>query len=342
VRSGTEALAALRTGSFDLVLTDLMLPQMDGITLLRAALAIDPHLAGIVMTGHGTIPTAVDAMKVGAIDYVLKPFKLAALRPVLERGLAGRRLRRQNAELAARVRERTAELETLNKELEAFAYTVSHDLRTPLRAIAGFAEILLQRPPGSLPPDVQRCIDRIHHGAGEMDRLINNILAFSQLGHRAPDRQPVNLEQLAREVFEDLAGEPGGRRVEFTVQALPAVAGDPALLRQVLVNLLSNALKFTRPRDPAVIEVGVAPAKDGADPVFFVRDNGVGFDARQADRLFGVFQRLYHPVEFEGTGVGLAMVRRIVERHGGRVWAEARVDAGATFLFTLPAGAPQA
>lgn len=337
VSSGAAALAALRQGGFDLVLTDLKMPQMDGIALLREAQAIDPLLVGIVMTGHGTIPNAVDAMKVGAIDYVLKPFKLGALLPALERGLTLRRLRMKNAELEKRVRERTAELETVNKELEAFAYTVSHDLRTPLRVINGLSEILLNRPTGTLTPEVQRCVQLIHRGSCEMDQLINRILDFSRLGHRSPERQTVDLERLCRSVFEELSGEHSGRRVEFRVQAIPPASGDPVLLRQVLVNLLSNALKFTRPRDPALIEVGAIRRKGIKGPVYFVRDNGVGFDMQHADRLFGVFQRLYHSQDFEGTGVGLAMVRRIIERHGGRVWPEAAPETGATFFFTVPA-----
>ena len=335
VPSGAEALAALRAGGFDLLLTDLAMPGMDGIVLLREALLLDPHLAGIVMTGQGTVSSAVSAMKVGAFDYVLKPFKLEALLPVLARGLHLRRLRAENTELAKRVNERTIELETVNKELEAFAYSVSHDLRTPLRAINGLAEILLKRPRGDLAPDVQRCVALIHRGSSEMDQLINSILEFSRLSHLALIRQSVDLEQLGRRVFADLSGDLQGRRVEFHVAALPKCSGDPVLLRQVLVNLISNALKFTRSRDPALIAVGVVLPAAAKGPVYFVRDNGVGFDMKQAGRLFGLFQRMYHPKEYEGTGVGLAMVRRIVERHGGEIWAEAEAETGATFYFTL-------
>lgn len=337
VSSGAEALAALEVGRFDLVLTDVMLPKMDGITLLRKALAIDPQLVAIVMTGHGTIPNAVEAMKVGAIDYVLKPFNLGTLRPALERGLTLRRLRVKNAELEARVRERTVELEAANKELEAFAYSVSHDLRMPLRAITGIAEILLKNIAAGSTSDQQRCVELILRGSCEMDQLIDSIMAFSRLGHQAPVRQEVDLERLSREVFEDLTGELGGRQVDFQVRSLTKASGDPTLLRQVLINLIGNALKFTRTRSLARIEVGMTLAKGHADPVYFVRDNGIGFDMQQADRLFVVFQRLYHTVEFEGTGVGLAMVRRMIERHGGRIWAEAAPEKGATFFFTLPA-----
>ncbi len=290
------------------------------------------------MTGHGSIPTAVEAMQAGAIDYVLKPIRLSALIPALERALTMRRLRDQNAELERRVSERTAELEAANRELEAFTSSVSHDLRTPLRTITGFAEILLGREASPLPPDVRRRVELIHAGADEMARLINGLLDFSRLGKRAIAPEPVDVGALAREVFASLGGEHAGRRVEFRVQPAPAAIGDRFLLRQVLVNLLSNAIKFTRPRPAALIEFGADAAGGAPGPAYFVRDNGVGFDMRDADKLFGVFQRLHGPSEFEGTGVGLATVRRIVERHGGRIWAESSRNSGATFHFTLSPG----
>ncbi len=336
VTSGAEALAAMQQAEFDLVLTDLVMPKLDGIALLHAMLAIDPHLAAIIMTGHGSIPTAVVAMQAGAIDYVLKPIRLNALVPALERALTVRRLRVKNAELERRVRERTAELEAANKELDAFTSSVSHDLRTPLRTITGFADILLRRHAGTLPPEARRHIELIHAGADEMAHLIEGLLEFSRLGKQALAPEPVDLGALCREVFASLERERHGRRIDLRLQPLPAAHGDRVLLRQVLINLLSNAIKFTRTRDPAVIEVGVVAGKGEINPVFFVRDNGVGFDMRDAEKLFGVFQRLHHAHEFEGTGVGLATVRRIIERHGGRIWTEGATDAGATFFFTLP------
>jgi len=246
-------------------------------------------------------------------------------------------LQQANDELEARVHDRTAELAAANNELEAFASSVSHDLRTPLRAINGLAEILLKSPPGELTAEAKRCITLIHRGSGEMDQLIDSIMAFSRINHEAPVRQEIDLEALSREVFRDLGGGKPDPRVKFRVQPLGKVRGDPTLLRQVLVNLLSNALKFTRRSNPAIIEVGLMDAAGANGPVYFVRDNGVGFGMEQADRLFVMFQRLYHAEEFEGTGVGLAMVRRIIERHGGEVWAESEPGAGATFFFTLPA-----
>ena len=245
----------------------------------------------------------------------------------------------QNADLEQRVRERTAELEAANDELEAFCSSAAHDLRTPIRAITGIADILLAHHADGLPPDARRHLTQIRDGSSEMSQLITDLLAFSRLGRQALTRATVDLGQLCRKVFAELAEERAGRHVELRLEPLPAAHGDPALLRVVVTNLLANALKYTRPRDPAIIEVGVTRQPDEAAPVYFVRDNGVGFDLQNADKLFGLFKRLHHAHEFEGTGVGLATVRRIVERHGGRIWAEAAPDAGATFFFTLPAPA---
>ena len=336
--SGAEALAALRSGRFEIVVTDLLMPGMDGIELLRQGLLIDPNLAGIVLTGHGSVPNAVEAMKSGAIDYVLKPTKLAALRPAMDRALTLRRLRVRNAELAQQLRARTVELEVANKELEAFCYSVSHELRTPLRAVSGFVEILQKHHADAMAPDVRRFLGLIQVGTGEMTQLIHDLLEFSRIARGAPQRQAVDLAALFREVFEQLADTYAGRKIELRVEPLPLVRGDPALLRQAVSNLVSNAIKFTRPRAAGLIEVGVHPESDAGSPVFFVRDNGVGFDMQDAGRLFGVFMRLHHAHEFEGTGVGLANVRRVIERHRGRVWADAVPGAGAIFFFTLPSG----
>lgn len=248
-------------------------------------------------------------------------------------------IQEQNDLLEKRVRERTAELESANNELEAFCSSAAHDLRTPLRAITGFAEVLLDPRTNSATPEAQRHLRMIRDGSGQMSALINDLLAFSRLGRQALAQRSVDLAEICRDAYQALEGERRGRRVEFRLPALPRTEGDPALLRMVFINLLSNALKYTRPREVAVIEIGVKPgATDGAS-VYFVRDNGVGFDMRDAQKLFGVFQRLHHAHEFEGTGVGLATVRRIIDRHGGRIWAEAAPEVGATFFFTL--GVPE-
>jgi signal transduction histidine kinase len=244
-------------------------------------------------------------------------------------------IQEQNQVLEKRVRERTVELESANNELEAFGSSAAHDLRTPLRAITGFADVLLD-PRATIPAEqAQRYIRLIRDGSAQMSELINALLAFSRLGRQALARQTVDLTQLCRDVYQELESERDDRRVELRLQTLPTADGDPALLRVVFVNLLSNALKYTRSRDPAEIEIGTISGEGESSPIFFIRDNGVGFDMGDAGKLFGVFQRLHHAHEFEGTGVGLATVRRIVDRHGGRIWAEAKSGAGATFFLTL-------
>jgi signal transduction histidine kinase len=242
----------------------------------------------------------------------------------------------QNAQLEKRVRERTAKLESANDELEAFCSSAAHDLRTPLRAITGFTDVLLDRRAGELPPDAKRYVSLVRAGSNQMSQLIEDLLSFSRLGRQEITRQPVDLNALCRDVLKEAGEDFRDRIVETRLDPLPGVFADPALLRVVFVNLLSNALKYSRQRNPAVITVGVTTTPDETGPTFFVRDNGVGFDMANAEKLFGVFQRLHHAHEFEGTGVGLATVRRVIERHGGRIWAEAAPDEGATFYFTLP------
>jgi len=339
--AGQPALEALRSTKFDLLLTDLMMPEMDGITFLRAALALDPTLVGVVMTGHGTIETAVEAMKSGALDYILKPFKLSAVIPVLSRAMTVRRLRLENAVLEQRVRERTKQLEAANsaledanKELEAFSYSVSHDLRAPLRHVDGFAQMLASRYKDQLPEAAHGLLAKVCNGAQRSQQLIDDLLNFSRLGRQPLQKRQVSLSELVAEVLREHQGEREGRQVDVSVDALPDIQGDYALLKQVFVNLISNALKFTRKRERAVIRIAVEDA--GEQWHFFVQDNGAGFDMQYAEKLFGVFQRLHREDQFPGTGVGLSIVQRIIHRHGGRIWAEAEVDKGATFHFTLP------
>jgi signal transduction histidine kinase len=501
--SGVEAVKALREEPFDLLLTDLMMPQIDGITLLRACREIDRDLACIVMTGHGTIATAVDALKAGALDYILKPFKVNNILPALARALAMRRLqlenfqlreavsiyelaqaitqglehdeivertlaaaarqsdahavyllvpeadgralklagatgagvelldltaphegaledwvrraraeleaadatgepgapfthpfdagiglaipivaggrcfgvlgfsstrqhrrvspgqlkaldvlactaanafaiaalvaelRRMNEELEMRVSERTRELEDANKELESFSYSVSHDLREPLRAVEGFCEMFRTEFATAVPEEGQRVLERIWTGASRMSRLIDDLLHFSRCSREPLRRERVRLHELVLQTVARLKERLGERPISIQVAELPDCYGDPGLLEQVLVNLLSNACKFTKDANRACVEVGVL--RQGMATVYYVRDNGVGFDMRYADKLFGVFQRLHAKEAFEGTGIGLSIVQRIVTRHGGKVWADSRPGEGATFYFSLPA-----
>ena len=333
--SAREALAALRAGTFELLLTDLMMPEMDGISLLNAARQVDADLAGVVMTGHGTIDTAVKAMQVGALDYILKPFRLNVILPVIARALDVRRLRLDNAALQERERQYISELETANRDLEAFSYSVSHDLRAPLRAITGFCDIYMTEFAAGIPEEGSRMLGHVVEGARRMDRLIEGLLAFCRFSRQPLAKRPVALDRVVEGVVADLRTREGERTVELRVDQLPECQGDPLLLEQVFVNLLSNAFKFTRGRAPAVIEVG--SVRQAGELILFVRDNGAGFDMKYANKLFGVFQRLHSADEFEGTGVGLSIVQRIIQRHGGRIWAESAPDRGAAFFFTLPA-----
>jgi light-regulated signal transduction histidine kinase (bacteriophytochrome) len=229
------------------------------------------------------------------------------------------------------------QLEAANKELEAFSYSVSHDLRAPLRTVDGFSQALLEDFGPLLPEEGQRQVRTIRAGAQRMGALIDDLLAFSRLGRQSLSKPVVvDMNRLVHEVLEEHLVERKGRQVEIRAAPLPPSRGDASLLKQVWANLLSNAIKYTRKRDPAVVEIG-SVLEDG-ETVYFVRDNGTGFDMRYAHKLFGVFERLHRAEDFEGTGVGLAIVQRIVLRHGGRVWAESAVDQGATFHFTLPRG----
>ena len=238
------------------------------------------------------------------------------------------------ARLSERLAERTAQLQSSNRELESFSYSVSHDLRAPLRHIEGYVAMLIEDTVGKLAAEPQRYLKVIVEASRHMGELIDNLLVFSRMGRVEMSQTRVELEMLVQEAVRDLEMATRGRNIGWTIPPLPAVTGDRAMLKQALANLLGNAVKYTRPRDPAQIEMGCAGEEDGR-VILFVRDNGVGFDMQYADKLFGVFQRLHRADEFEGTGIGLANVRRIITRHGGRVWAEAVPDQGATFYFTL-------
>lgn len=248
-------------------------------------------------------------------------------------GRQKKKIRTLNRELEERVLNRTSELQAANKELEAFSYSVSHDLRAPLRHISGFSKILSEEFGPQLPEEAQRHLQRIQDGTRRMGQLIDDLLNLSRVGRRELQRQVTSLENVVRQVLSDLQPECEGREIQWNIAPLPFADCDGALLKQVFQNLLSNALKFTRPRMQAVIEI--ACKEEQGLPVIFVRDNGVGFNMKYASKLFGVFQRMHRAEDFEGTGVGLATVQRIVQKHGGRVWAEAELDKGATFYFTL-------
>jgi PAS domain S-box-containing protein len=263
---------------------------------------------------------------------------VVAFRDITQKKTDERQIQEFNDELENRVVERTAQLETANKHLEAFSYSVSHDLRAPLRHIGGFSRMLAEEFGSTLNPSAQHYLERIQAGTEKMGLLVDELLNLSRVVRHALNLQPTKLNSIVAEVMAILQPESEGRQVEWVIADLPVVECDPVLVKQVFQNLLANALKFTRPRARGVIEVSHKEREEDGQPVFMVRDNGVGFSMKYVDKLFGVFERLHSAEEFEGTGIGLVTVQRIVQKHGGRVWAEGEADRGAAFYFTLDVG----
>lgn len=267
--------------------------------------------------------------------------ELGSRTAVLEQSIQERRnaeeeLRKLNVELEDRVAARTSELETANSELESFSYSVSHDLRSPLRAISGFSNLLWQDHGEHLDDEAQRKIEIIRSQADKMGQLIDDLLAFSRLGRQALERVELDMGELAEGAFERLRQQSPSQEAELRMSRLPPAMADRSLMENVWANLLSNAVKFSSQKETPVVEVGAIVGED--QNIYYVRDNGAGFDPRYSDKLFGVFQRLHDESEFPGTGVGLALVQRIVARHGGRIWADSSPGDGATFHFSLPRG----
>jgi light-regulated signal transduction histidine kinase (bacteriophytochrome) len=287
-------------------------------------------LSGIikVITALASIITAV--LLIRLIPQALKiPSPAALQNEIDERTKALERVASLNQELVAQ----TSNLAASNRELETFSYSVSHDLRAPLRHISGYIQLLVEETP-ALPDESARYAAKIARSATHMGMLIDNLLAFSQTGKAVLQRQQVDTAALVAQVRDELAPDMQGREIDWKIEALPSVFADKSLLKQAWLNLISNAIKYTRERQPAVIVIGGRELPGECE--FYVRDNGAGFDMKHVDKLFGVFQRLHSQDNFDGTGIGLANVHRIITRHGGRIWAEGQVGVGATFYFTLP------
>jgi PAS domain S-box-containing protein len=308
---------------------------------------IDEVAARVIKTGN--TDTVESMMPAETGEYRFHQIRVVAERDVagqiigtiaLGRDITERRgmeeeIRKLNLELEQRVAERTEQLQAANKELEAFSYSVSHDLRAPLRAIDGFSHILLEDYAGRLDEEGKHLLNVVRDNTGRMGQLIDDMLQFSRTGRIEIISSDIDMEKLVREVFEELqAMVQVGTKLQFQIEHIPVIRGDRAMMRQVFVNLLSNAIKFSRIREIPMIGVGAFIERD--EVVYYVKDNGAGFDMKFADKLFGVFQRLHSVNEFEGTGIGLAIVKRIISRHGGRVWAEGKVGEGAIVYFALP------
>lgn len=332
------ALDRLSVGDIDAVLLDLGLPDSGGRPTFEKARERAQGAAVIVLTGLGDEDLGASMVRSGAQDYLTKAELNGHLlgrvvRYAIERQRAEQKIRELNEDLENRVRARTSELESANRELEAFSYSVSHDLSAPLRHINGFATMLSETGASNLDSEGQRLLARIRDASERMGRIIDDLLKLARLGRSDLRVEPVDLNTIVDSAISRLSSEIKGRIVQWVRGDLPSMKCDRGLMEQVFVNLLSNAIKYTRGRVPAIIEVQ-QEIIDGRNAIF-VRDNGAGFDEKHAANLFGVFQRLHRQEQFEGNGIGLATVQRIIHRHGGRIWARGVVDEGATFYFTL-------
>lgn len=349
--SAEEALHALISQEFAVIIMDIRMPAMSGIELahLIKQRKKTQHIPIIFLTAYSQEDEQMlQGYGAGAVDYMCKPCQPAILRSkvavfvdlyrkscaleaeIRERLQAEQRINELNAQL----RRRVEDLAAANNELEAFTYTISHDLRAPLRQVSGFSSLLSKVTEGKLDPPASEYISLISGAVKHMGQLIDDLLAFSRVGRIDLHPAAIDLRRLVDQVILGLQPALEGRAVQWKVSSLPEVEGDAAMLKQVLTNLLENAIKFTRPCPQAKIEVSCT--LDADEHVIRVRDNGVGFDPCYSHKLFKVFQRLHHASEFEGTGIGLASVHRIIHRHGGRTWADSSLGQGTSVYFTLP------
>jgi two-component system sensor histidine kinase/response regulator len=349
--SGQEALRHVLDKDFAVILLDVHMSDLNGIE--TAALIRDRelsrHIPIIFLTG--TVKTAEMMFKgysAGAVDYLMKPIvsgilrakvevfvELAVSRQKLQEEIAERaRIALEISKLNLALEQKNDDLLAANADLEAFGHSVSHDLRAPLRHVQGYIEFLEASTGGKLNDKERQHMKTIKEAAKRMGLLIDDLLGFSRIGRTEIRRTQVDMDALLKETLAQLQPDQAGRNILWDIHPLPQVLGDRNLLRQVLVNFMANAIKYSRPRNPAKITVNSVIQNN--EIIYQIHDNGVGFDMTYANKLFGVFQRLHHENEFEGTGIGLANVRRIIQKHGGRTWAEGKVDEGSTFYFSLP------
>lgn len=327
--SPSAALRGLMTKKFDILLTDLNMPEIDGISLIRSALKIDPDMACVIMTGQGTVATAVEAMQAGAKDYILKPFKISTALPVLNRSLEMRRLKLENASFREREQEFLEELKRQNEELASFSSAVAHDLRGPLRAINGFGQILAEEYASALDEDGRDALDRLRKAARKMNKLIEGLLALAGVSQAELHLADVDLSALAQKIAVDVPA------VRFEIEPGMVVVADERLMMAALENLLGNAIKFSSLAEEPLVRFDRVDTETGK--AFRVQDNGIGFNPAYGEKLFKPFERLHSEQEFAGSGIGLSTVQRIIQRHNGTIWAESQPGEGATFYFTLQA-----
>ncbi len=336
-QSGFRALELILEQDFALILLDVRMPTMDGLETARLIKQREKsrYIPIIFLTAIGGDEKFIsEGYAAGAVDYIVKPVDPYILKSKVSVFVELHKQTQQLERLNRKLQETAHALEDAYKEMEAFTYSVSHDLRTPLRAMSSFSERLLEKYSGSLDEEGKEYAARINGAAQRMAELIDGLLTLSRATRRVIQSEPVDLSSLAERIARDFSRSQPERNVEFTIAEGLTANGDPRLLRSLLENLLGNAWKFTSSREQARIEFGAVPQANGKK-AYFVRDNGIGFNMAHASRLFGVFERLHPEKQFPGTGVGLATVQRIVQRHGGHAWAEGEVDRGATFYFTL-------